>query len=159
LLINRNDAFSGNPEVRFTNQPHREFIYRQAFQMGRHIIGYEVQKVLAAIDQFARLNGVEKQEIPLGVVGVGEGGLLAMYAAAIDPRIASTWVCGYFKEREGIWEEPIYRNVWSLLREFGDAEIASLIAPRALVVEASAVPEISGPPAQRQGRSGAAPGK
>ncbi len=36
-----------------TNQPHREFIYRQAFEMGRHIIGYEVQKILAAVDWFA----------------------------------------------------------------------------------------------------------
>ena len=35
-----------------TDQPHREWIYRQAYQMGRHIIGYEVQKVLAAVDWF-----------------------------------------------------------------------------------------------------------
>ena len=38
---------------RMTNQPHREFIYRMAYEMGRHIIGYEVQKVLAAVDWFA----------------------------------------------------------------------------------------------------------
>src|SRR5690606_14022753 len=37
--------------------------------------------------------------------------------------------------------EPIYRNVWGLLTEFGDAEIASLIAPRALVVEHAGLPE------------------
>jgi hypothetical protein len=35
-------------------QTYREWIYRQAFHMGRHIIGYEVQKVLAAIDWFKR---------------------------------------------------------------------------------------------------------
>jgi len=40
--------------------------------------------------------------------------------------------------------EPIYRNVWSLLREFGDAELASLVLPRALVVEHSPGPAISG---------------
>ncbi|MCS6860054.1 MAG: acetylxylan esterase, partial [Abditibacteriales bacterium] len=34
----------------------------------------------------------------------------------------------------------------------------SLIAPRALIVEASCHPQISGPPAPRNGRSGAAPG-
>ena len=27
-----------------TGQPHREWIYRQAYEMGRHILGYEVQK-------------------------------------------------------------------------------------------------------------------
>src|SRR5436190_10032512 len=52
MLISRDDTYSGNPDVRFTNQPHREFIYRQAFEMRRHVIGYEVQKVQAAIEQF-----------------------------------------------------------------------------------------------------------
>jgi dienelactone hydrolase len=159
-LISRDDTFSGNPLVTYTNQPHREFIYRQAFPMGRHIIGYEVQKIQAAVDQFQQLN--ERQEIdpPIGVVGVGEGGLLAFYAAAVDTRIDAAMVSGYFSSRERIWEEPIYRNVWGLLTEFGDAEIASLIAPRPLVLEACAVPEITGPPPQREGRrGGAAPGR
>ena len=48
---------------------------------------------------------------------------------------------GYFDSRQRVWEEPIYRNVWNLLREFGDAELASLISPRALVVEHSVVAE------------------
>ncbi|MDE0089123.1 MAG: hypothetical protein OXU23_25625, partial [Candidatus Poribacteria bacterium] len=40
LLINREDTYSGNPKIgAFTNQPHREFIYRMAYQLGRHIIG------------------------------------------------------------------------------------------------------------------------
>ncbi len=51
-----------------------------------------------------------------------------------------------------LWEEPIYRNVFGLLREFGDAEIASLIAPRSLVVEYSEVPKVDGPPLGREGR-------
>jgi hypothetical protein len=160
MLISRDDTFSGNPLVRYTNQPHREFIYRQAFEMGRHIIGYEVQKVLAAIDQYTRLNETQKTDLPLGVVGVGEGGLLALYSGALDPRIDAVLVSGYFQAREGLWEEPIYRNVWALLREFGDAELASLIAPRQLVIEAAAAPENAGPAAPKPGRSGgAAPGK
>jgi cephalosporin-C deacetylase-like acetyl esterase len=160
MLISRDDTYSGNPDVRFTNQPHREFIYRQAFEMGRHVIGYEVQKVHAAIDQFTLLNQVQKTDIPIGVAGIGEGGLLALYAAALDTRIDGALVSGYFQPRENLWQEPIYRNVWALLREFGDAEVASLIAPRALVVEAAAAPESAGPSAPKPGRSsGAAPGK
>src|SRR5207249_3318977 len=38
-LISRDDTYSGNRLIAFTNQPHREFIYRQAFELGRHIIG------------------------------------------------------------------------------------------------------------------------
>ena len=159
-LISRDDTFSGHPDVAYTNQPHREFVYRQAFEMGRHVIGYEVQKVLAAVDLFAVLNEQQKTEIPIGVAGVGEGGLLALYSAALDTRIRTALVSGYLQPREGLWQEPIYRNVWALLREFGDAELASLVAPRALVIEAAAAPESSGPPQPKPGRrGGAAPGK
>jgi dienelactone hydrolase len=159
LLINRSDTWSGNPAIHFTNQPHREFIYRMAFEVGRHIIGYEVQKVLAAVDLYERMNTSEKRAVPIGVVGVGEGGLVALYSAALDPRIKSTWVSGYFGPREELWREPIYRNVWSLLVEFGDAEIASLVLPRALVIEVAQAPEVKGPPLPRSGRNGAAPGE
>jgi hypothetical protein len=51
-LIDRKDTWSGIPGVRMTNQPHREFIYRMSYEVGRHIIGYEVQKILAVLDWF-----------------------------------------------------------------------------------------------------------
>ncbi len=154
LLINREDTYSGNPTLgAMTNQPHREFIYRMAYQLGRHIIGYEVQKVLSLVDWMALT------EWPIGVIGYGEGGLIAFYSAAVDTRIQASVVSGYFQSRQEVWREPIYRNVWGLLHEFGDAEIASLIAPRPLIIEASRGPEIAGPPTPRPGRSGAAPGQ
>ncbi|RKU06239.1 hypothetical protein C6501_19185 [Candidatus Poribacteria bacterium] len=154
LLINREDTYSGNPKIgAFTNQPHREFIYRMAYQLGRHIIGYEVQKVLSLVDWMSSFDE------PIGVIGYGEGGLIAFHSAAVDTRIQATVVSGYFQSREEVWREPIYRNVWGLLHEFGDAEIASLIAPRTLIVEASRGPEVAGPPPRRDGRGGAAPGQ
>jgi len=155
VLINRSDAHSGNEELnRFTNQPHREWIYRQAYELGGHVIGYEVQKVLALADWLTARGSTN-----LAVAGYGEGGLIALYSAALDPRLKSALVSGYFSRRERLWEEPIYRNVFGLLEQFGDAEIASLIAPRALIVEYSETPQISGPPAPRPGRGGAAPGR
>ena len=154
LLINRDDTYSGNPTLgAMTNQPHREFIYRMAFELGRNIIGYEVQKVLSLVDWMSQ------SDAPVGVIGYGEGGLIALYSAAVDTRIQATAVSGYFQSRQEVWREPIYRNVWGLLHEFGDAEIASLIAPRPLVVETSRGPEVAGPPSVRDGRGGAAPGQ
>jgi dienelactone hydrolase len=144
MLINREDTFSGIPGIDMTNMPHREWIYRMAFEAGRHIIGYEVQKVLALVDWFEQEN--LKRRLPIGVMGYGEGGLLALYSAAIDTRIEATVVSGYFQAREGVWKEPIYRDVWGLIREFGDAELAGMIAPRTLIIEASQGPEVSGPP-------------
>jgi dienelactone hydrolase len=157
VLIDRSDRWSGNAAVAWTNQPHREWIYRQAYHMGRHIIGYEVQKVLAVVDWIKRRAG---ERAKIGVVGHGEGGLVAFYAAAVEPRLDACLVSGYFDSRQRTWEEPIYRNVWSLLQEFGDAEIATLIAPRSLIVEYSEAPAVAGPPPVRPGRrGGAAAGK
>lgn len=153
-LINRDCEHSGVAGI-MTNQPHREFIYRAAYELGRHIIGYEVQKVLAAVDW---LKGDASKQ-PVGIIGYGEGGLIALYAAALDQRIGVTCVSGYFGPRERLFEEPIYRNTWRLLRDFGDAEIAALIAPRQLIVEHCPFPDVSGPPPVSEGRSGAAPGK
>jgi dienelactone hydrolase len=155
VLIDRSDTWSGIPGIKMTNQPHREWIYRMAYETGRHIIGYEVQKVLAGIDWFAHENSTHSASI--GVAGYGEGGLLALYAASLDPRIGATLVSGYFQSRREVWKEPIYRDIWGLLRGFGDAELASMIAPRSLVVEASRFPEVSGPPAATRERTGAAP--
>ena len=44
VLIDRSDTWSGIAGIRMTNQPHREWIYRMAYETGRHIIGYEVQE-------------------------------------------------------------------------------------------------------------------
>lgn len=81
---------------------------------------------------------------------------MALYSAAVDSRIDVAAVSGYFQSRQNVWQEPLYRNVWTLLHEFGDAELATLIAPRRLVVEASRGPEILGPPPASKGRSNAA---
>jgi cephalosporin-C deacetylase-like acetyl esterase len=124
-----------------------------AYQMGRHIIGYEVQRVLAVVDWFTK----EKDHAPVGVMGYGEGGLLAFYSAAVDTRIKAICVSGYFSPRQEIYDEPIYRNVWGLLKEFGDAEVSSLVFPRLLIVEQADL-RSSSPPSARKGRTGAAPG-
>jgi cephalosporin-C deacetylase-like acetyl esterase len=121
-----------------TDQTHREWIYRQAFHMGRHIIGYEVQKVLVAVDWTKR----HAPDTPVRVAGVGEGALVAFYAGACDPRIDAVVLHGYFGSRERIWAEPIYRNLHGLLREFGDAEIASLIHPRPLLITPASSPAV-----------------
>lgn len=155
VLLSRDADHSGSERLGIrTNVPHREWIYRQSFILGRHIIGYEIQKVLALVDWF----GTQGNE-PVCVAGLGEGGLLALYAGALDERIGSVYVWGHFGPREKLWQEPIYRNVFGLLREFGDAETATLIAPRRLAVQHAGFPEVKGPPeADKGARAVAAPG-
>ncbi|MDR0521973.1 MAG: hypothetical protein LBH00_09010 [Planctomycetaceae bacterium] len=124
-----------NKEKR-SGKPHREFIYRSAFQLGRHIIGYEVQEILALVD-WQKKDDMRKQRADktiISVQGMGEGGLTAMYAAAVDTRIDQAVITGYFNNRNNVAEEPIDHNVFGLLDQFGDAEIASLIAPRDIII-------------------------
>jgi dienelactone hydrolase len=156
-LIDRRDDLSGSAAMnRWTNQPHREFIYRMAYEMGRHILGYEVQKVLAVVDWFAR----EKGAPTIGVAGYGEGGLVALYSGALDSRIKATLVSGaiYPKDQPPTWQQPIYRNVWQLERDFSLVDLLQLC--RHVTVEESLAPQIDGPPPQRDNptRRGAAPG-
>jgi dienelactone hydrolase len=170
MLLSRSDEYSGHSDIGWTNQSHREFIYRQAFEVGRHVIGYEVQKVLAAVDLLERhlksLPAIQDgaalmvADAGIGVLGFGEGGLLALYTAALDPRITACWVSGYFQQRESIWQEPIYRNVWGLLTEFGDAELAGMIAPRRLIIESCSAVNVAASSEKQEGRKAvAAPGR
>ncbi len=132
----------------------REYLYRPAFVLGRHLIGYEIQKVLAAVDWFSKDPKAKESKRKIGVIGWGEGGLIALHSGALDTRINAVAVSGYFGPREGVWQEPIDRNVFGLLDQFGDAEIASLIAPRALYIEENITPEVVVAPG-----NGGGPGK
>lgn len=136
VIIDRTQLFKGATK----QQSYRERLYRQAYHLGYHIIGFEIQKIKAAIDWFHTTSG---SSTAVGIVGYNEGAMLAFYTAAVDTRIKAALVSGYFNSREKTWNEPLYRNIWGQLTEFGDAEIASLIAPRALIVEYSEVPTYS----------------
>ena len=151
-LINRRVGEPKSPDgKRGASLSNREFIYRPAFELGRHLIGYEVQKILAAVDCLAHERETVNTRAPrgtqmIGVIGWGEGGLLAFHAGALDERVGVVGVSGYFGRRETLWEEPAERNVFGLLEQFGDAEVASLVAPRSLIIEAASGPEVVVPP-------------
>lgn len=129
----------------------REFIYRSSFELGRHPIGYDVAKVLSIID--ARRQ--KKSPMAIGVAGVGEGGFIALLSAALDGGIHATYVSSFFGAREDSWNEPIDRNVFGFSREFGCAELATLIAPRKLFAEADQ--RYSPAPSQFSAGKGGAP--
>ncbi|MCA9128550.1 MAG: dienelactone hydrolase family protein, partial [Planctomycetales bacterium] len=133
-LISRNYAARGG-RAKMTD---REYLYRSAFELGRHLIGYEIQKVLAGADWFERSNErlpSAAPRLPLGVIGYGEGGMLALYCGALDARFDAVAVGGYFRNRQRIWEQPISRNVFGLLERYGDAELGAMIVPRKLIVD------------------------
>lgn len=145
-LISR-DVRPRNGRAKLTN---REYIYRSAFELGRHVIGYELQKVLAAIDC---CKDTTEERAKIGVFGYGEGGMLALYAAALDDRIDAVGCCGYFSSRQRMWREPIDRNVFGLLEQFGDAELVTMTYPRQVYLEVGGGPQVALP------GKGGAPGR
>ncbi len=155
-LLDRGAEFSTSPRFGVvTDVSHREWIYRQAFSQGQSIIGLEVKMVLSLMDYF----GAQPTQVPTLAAGVGEGGLIAFYATAVDKRIGSAYIGGYFGPREKLWKEPLDRNIVGLLREFGDAEIAALIAPRQLAIQQFGFPNLRPVQAKPGVKAIAAPGK
>jgi hypothetical protein len=171
-LINRQDDLCVNHRIgRATNQSHREFLHRMAYEMGRTLTGYEMQIAGAAIDWLTRNTPAEAAQ-RLAVIGYGEGGRLARFLAALDERIRFVAPFGHGGPVENVWEEPFDRTVWGLARLAGPAELAVLTWPRVKLAEPVTIerqgrrelrqelgwPQIDGPPPVRPGRSGAAPG-
>ena len=114
------------PEGRKAKFSQREVLWRAGFEMGRTVLGYEVQKLLAAVDAlYAARPGTQVR-----IIGTGEGGLIALLAAALDTRIFSVGVEGAFASSDSQWEWPIDRTVFGIQREFGMAEIAAMVRPR-----------------------------
>lgn len=110
----------------------RRMLWRLGFIVGRTLVGMEVQQVVALGDYLAAQPEIDGKRI--GVWGEGQGGMTALYAAAMDERLAGATVQDYFQQREESWKEPIDRVLYGQLNEFGDAEVAALIAPRPLTV-------------------------
>ena len=124
LLINRDEH-----PYKMSN---REWLHRLAFQLGRTLVGYETNKIIAAI----RCLDYPSKYQDLMICGWGEGGRLALYLGAIlegQRDLAGVCASGYFGSRQEVWKEPADRNVFGLLQRFGDAEIAGMIGENLMI--------------------------
>ena len=95
----------------------------------------------------------------ISLIGEGEGGHVGLHLAALDERITRAALVGFFGRRESLWSEPIDRNLCGILRDFGAAELASMVAPRPLVVIPNALTPWEGVPRVPNSRVLAAPGR
>ncbi|MFO1065073.1 MAG: dienelactone hydrolase family protein, partial [Pirellulales bacterium] len=117
----------------------QEFLYRAAFELGRHPLGYQLHEVFAAADALKSRDTLR----PLLLFGWGEGGWVALHAAALRSDFAAVCVSGHFQAREQLWQEPIHRNQHGLLLEFGDAELAAMAAETKLIIDAVPGPQVT----------------
>ena len=104
---------------------------------GQPVMGHRVADAQAAVEALRRLPGVDPDRV--GVAGGSGGGAVALLLAAVDPSIASALVATYFCTFEAslcsIRHCPC-NIIPGLLPELEMADIAALIAPRPLILEA-----------------------
>ena len=128
------------------NTPDRSRTNRKATLIARQLMGLEVGKMMRVVDFLQTLPEVDNDRI--GYMGISQGGMMALWAAAADERIAACVCSGYFTSRtpKMIDVSPHYTSFivtgdddkffWGQLNEFSDSDIASLICPRPFFVEA-----------------------
>jgi dienelactone hydrolase len=104
----------------------RQWLMRLAYQTGRHIIGSEVQQILAAADWLRTRPNVEGG-ITIG--GLGDGAQLAMLAAALDNRFDAVFARG---ESPGTpeWDLPPDRLLWKIRARLAPEDLAAIVQPR-----------------------------
>jgi dienelactone hydrolase len=104
----------------------REWIRRMGFPLGRHPLGFEVQKVIAAVEWWKQRH----REAAVFVTGVSDGAWVAQFAAVLEPRIARVEALDGSIEPAGPLEQPLDRIVFALVRFFGDRDLRGLLRSR-----------------------------
>ena len=123
----------------------RNWLDRKAIMIGQRLQPLEQFKLLRLVDYLVTRDDVAADRI--GVYGISWGGRTAMYAAALDTRIAACAISGHFMEstQKMVRPSPHYtayievpENYSFFSRQaldFADADICSLICPRPVHIE------------------------
>lgn len=138
LLIRNGDGFD------FDMPKTRQFIDDRLKALGGSIAAIEIFNLKRAIDYFIGNEDIDSERI--GMAGLSYGGFYTLYTSAADTRIKSTFSSCFFCGRFGYKdEEDGCRSDWlwqNSAETFFDAEVAALIAPRALYIENGKADEI-----------------
>ena len=127
----------------------RDLLHKKAQLTGRTLMGLEVAKIRRGVDYLETLPEVDRRRI--GIYGLSKGGQYTLYTAGVETRFAAVVVSGWFNDRVKKitgYKTPdnptpfitrTHRSEYylpGLLDRFGDAELAWMIAPRPLLIEA-----------------------
>lgn len=110
-----------------------------ALLCGKTMIGMRVWDVMRLIDYIR--SRPEPMTASLGCVGLSGGGTIALFTSALDERIGCTVVSGYvntFRDSIMSIEHCVCNYIPGIVQYAEMADIAGLIAPRALLVESGA---------------------
>lgn len=120
---------------------------KMAEPLGRSLLGELVFDLQRLVDWLSSREGIAASE--LACVGFSGGGMQTLYLAALDERIAKVFISGYLY---GAKDALLHLNgncscnyVPGLWRLFDMGDIASLIAPRPLLVQSADHDHLMGP--------------
>ena len=97
----------------------------------------QLQDVIKGIDYLFTREDLDIDQI--GCIGWGVGGLLALYAGAIDERIEQVTVIEALCSYKSLLDNPLYKYNFSafipdVIRRFDLCDVAALVAPRTLML-------------------------
>ena len=128
-----------------SGQPHaRMYLNRLCRTIGMDLFGLEMFALSRGVDLLASLPQVAGNRI--GFYGKSQGGQSALWLGALDTRLQAVVSTAWFNERyqKQVIPSEHYRpfaltveedKIYAHLHEFADSDIASLICPRAFMVE------------------------
>ncbi len=108
-----------------------------AFLLGQTMVGWRVYDAIRALDYLETLPEIDSNRV--GIMGISGGGTTTFFASALDTRFKAAVVSGYFNTfRDSIFSlsHCIDNYIPSVLKYAEMFDIAGLIAPRAMFVEA-----------------------
>jgi len=135
-----------------TEGPHawgRDILFKRAVMVGRTLLGIEARKFTRTVDYLRSLPEVEADRI--GMYGLSKGGQYTLNITALEPRLKFGVVSGWFNDRDkknatlnedkpgADFVSRVHRSEYymrNMANQFSDAELAWLIAPRPLMIEA-----------------------
>jgi hypothetical protein len=112
-------------------------IAQRAMLLGKPMLGMQTFDVLRAFDYLSTLPEVDAKRIR--VVGVGGGGLVALFAGALEPRIASVEASGAPQSYLSIVEADTHQTppgwlIPGVLKHFDLPDVARAVAPRPVAI-------------------------
>jgi hypothetical protein len=122
----------------------------RALLVGRSMLGMRVGDLLAAFNDLTARADVDPARI--SVLGKGNAGVLALYAAALEPRIQKVACEGAVLSYLDVARARLHENmidivVPGVLRDFDLPDLARLVAPRSLWIVDARTPAGAGIPA------------
>jgi hypothetical protein len=138
VQIDRGNEHSLTQEGTFkTGLTNREFCYRPAFELGQHLIAYEIEKIIAASENLL-WDGSRKKEVErVGLIDLGGYGPIGLYAMALGKMLSFGQINLGNSMAVPMDQQPLDQNVFGLINEFGFPEFMSMIRPSTLILSES----------------------